>query len=271
MPGAMRSSSAWTAGGPARMSPDRTSSAPAQSVTVPPASRIRTAPAATSHGPEGQLEEPVEHAGRHPRQVEGGGAGPAEVLESLERRVQRSVVAREHVLVPEREARPHDGLIGGALGHVERLDGPVRLVRPWRPDPRRPRRSRGGTGPRRPPRWAAPVPRARPRPRRPGSRGGSSWCRPAGRPASSGRTWRRRAPRRRAGRRGWPRSGIRRSRVRSRRRRRSRSRRRSSPRPRASVRPPRSSRHPRGPPGWRSTAARPARSHADATKPRGPA
>ena len=136
---------------------------------------------------ERQLEEPVEHTGRHPRQVERGGAGPAEVLEALERRIQaRGSSAGSTSLC--RNGKPVPTTARSAERSATRSRSTVPPARSTvAPSPRLPRRSREGTEPPRRPRWASRPPRARPTPRRRGSRGGSSWCRPAGRPASSDR------------------------------------------------------------------------------------
>ena len=106
---AMRSSSAWTAGGPARMSPDKDVVGAGPVGDGAAGLPDQDGPSGDVPRAEGQFEEPVEHAGRHPRQVERGGPGPSQVLEPLERRVQRPVVAGQDLLVPEREARPDDG------------------------------------------------------------------------------------------------------------------------------------------------------------------
>ena len=104
-------------------------------------------------------------------------------------------------------ARPCDGTGTPCRRRNARPDARrPRAARSCRPPARRwhrgrspPSTSRGGTARARPPRSAVPPRPARPTRRRSGTRAGSSWCRPADRPASSDRTWSRRVPHPRAG------------------------------------------------------------------------
>ena len=99
-------------------------SSPAQSVTTPPASVTRRAPAATSQAPEADLEEPVEHPGRRPGQVETGRAGPAEVLQGQEGTLEHPPVVVETVLDLEREAGGADGRPRRAVGDPQGMPVP---------------------------------------------------------------------------------------------------------------------------------------------------
>src|SRR5207237_2936121 len=70
-------------------------------------------------GPEGELEVPVEHALGGPAQVEAGAAHPAQVLEPMNGRPERRLVATEQLLAPEREPGRDDRLVGRATAHVQ--------------------------------------------------------------------------------------------------------------------------------------------------------
>ena len=73
---------------------------------------------------EAELEEPVEDPGADVREVEARRAGPAQVLESLERSLHHSEVARQALLVPERESRGDDPR-ARVRGHREAASGLV--------------------------------------------------------------------------------------------------------------------------------------------------
>src|SRR2546428_749682 len=66
-----------------------------------------------------ELEEPVEHSRRHPRQVQRGRAGTTEILEPLQAPSEHVQVARDPILATEGESRAHNGLLRVPFGDTQ--------------------------------------------------------------------------------------------------------------------------------------------------------
>ena len=158
------------------------SPAPAQSVTMPPASWIRTVPAATSQEPSDSRRTHRTPAATHARS---SAAAPGRRRSSNSSNAAQG--SSSAGAVPSggtgSPSRRRPARAGGRPRDL--LPGPSLLGRDA-PPPRRPPGRAEERSTRRRPR-AAPLPRAPPRPRRRGSRGGSSSCRPADPPASTAR------------------------------------------------------------------------------------